>query len=165
MELPLFEEVGEAVRSMAPDDVGTVRFRAHRRGLKVWCIPPGIAADQVEAAGGKAPREHYEAQVLTRRHVDGTEGTALEIGYHAEHRDPASNAAAVETIAATESTWRTILGDEAEIGEFFAMPDWRRVSEVWLEPDLDDPELAVEVASRLVDYLEAIEPARREAPT
>ncbi|MEM9562870.1 MAG: hypothetical protein AAGA93_09650 [Actinomycetota bacterium] len=157
MELPLFEEVGEAVRSMAPDEVGTVRFRANRRGVKVWCIPPG--GD--DGPGAKAPREHYEAQVLGRRHVDGTDGVALEIGYHAEHRDPARNAAAVETIASTETTWRAILGDEAEAGEFFAMPDWRRVSEVWLEPDLDDPELPVEVASRLVDYLEAIEPARR----
>jgi len=29
---------------------------------------------------------------------------------------------------------------------------------VWLEPDLDDPDLAFEMAARLVDYLHAIEP-------
>ena len=37
---------------------------------------------------------------------------------------------------------RTALGREAEVGGFIGRPDqWRRVSEVWVDPDLSDPEL------------------------
>ena len=43
---------------------------------------------------------------------------------------------------------------------FFGAENWRRVSEAWVEEDLDDPDLAFEIASRLVDYVSAIEPAR-----
>lgn len=148
MELPLFEQVADAVRSMTPDDLGQLQFRTHRRGIKVWFDTE------------TSPREHYEAQVIARRHIDGLDGMAIEIGFHAEHPDADRNIQAVTTIEANESTWREILGQEAEIGPFFGPENWRRVSEAWLEPDLDDPELPLEVASRLVDYLEAIEAAR-----
>lgn len=148
MELPLFEQVADAVRSMTPDELGELRWRAHRRGIKVW-----FDAEQ-------SPREHYEAQVVARRHVDGKDGMAIEIGFHAEHQDAGRNVEAVAAIEAKEGQWRKILGAEAEVGPFFGAENWRRVSEAWLEPDLEDPELPVEVASRLVDYLEAIEAAR-----
>lgn len=148
MELPLFEQIGDAVRSLTPEELGVVQFRAHRRGIKVWFDSE------------TPPREHYEAQLIPRRHIDGTDGMVLEIGYHAEHREPAANTEAIAVIGATESTWREILGDEAEMGPFLGNDDWRRVSEVWFDFDLEDPEMAVEVASRVVDYLEAIEPAR-----
>lgn len=149
MELPLFEQVADALRSMTPEELGELRFRAHRRGIKVWFDTE------------TAPREHYEAQVVARRHIDGRDGLALEIGFHAEHRETDRNVEAITTIEANEDRWRTILGQEAEVGPFFGAEHWRRVSEAWLEPDLDDPELPLEVASRLVDYLEAIEAARR----
>ncbi len=148
MELPLFEQVADAVRSMTPDELGELRWRAHRRGIKVW-----FDTEQ-------SPREHYEAQVVARRHIDGQDGMAIEIGFHAEHRETERNIATVTAIEAKEAQWRTILGAEAEVGPFFGAENWRRVSEAWLEPDLEDPELPVEVASRLVDYLEAIEAAR-----
>ena len=156
MELPLFEQVGDAVRSLTPEELGRVNFRAHRRGIKVWLSPP----DQPAGDGDRAPRAHYEAQLIARHHVDGRSGAALEIGFHAEHRETERNRAEIETIAASEGRWRKILGAEAEIAPFFGAENWRRVSEAWIEPDLDDPDLVVEVASRLVDYLEAIEPAR-----
>jgi hypothetical protein len=149
VELPLFDQVADVVRSLTPEELGDLRIHAHRRGVKAW-----FNTD-------KAPREHYEAQLLARRHVDGSDGVALEIGFHAENRDTESNQAAVDAISATEKTWRKILGDTAEVGTFYGAENWRRVSEAWFEPDLEDPELAMEVASRLVDYLEAIEPARR----
>jgi hypothetical protein len=148
VELPLFDQVGEVLRSLTPDELGQLRFQTHRRGIKVWF-------DTVTA-----PREHYEAQVLARRHIDGGEGMAVEIGFHAENPTVERNAEAVASIARTEKAWRKILGKGVEIGTFFGADNWRRVSETWLDPDLDDPEFPMEVASRLVDYLEAIEPAR-----
>ena len=149
MELPLFDQVAEVVRSLTPAELGKLHLRSHRRGVKVWF-------DRA-----KPPREHYEAQLLARRHVDGRDGMALEIGFHAENPDTEVNQAAIELIVGREQAWREILGDDAEVGEFYGATNWRRVSEAWIEPDLDDPELSFEVASRLVDYLEAIEPARR----
>lgn len=136
------------MRSLTPTELGELKLRAHRRGIKVWFDTE------------KAPREHYEAQLLARRHVDGKDGMALEIGFHAEDPNEQSNADALAHITKTEKRWRKILGDDAEPGEFYGAANWRRVSEAWIEPDLDDPELSFEVASRLVDYLEAIEAAR-----
>ena len=134
---------------MTPPDLGVFRSRSHRRGIKVWF--------DTEKPG----REHFEAQLLARRHVDGSEGMALEVGFHAEHRDEAANEAVIARLEGRATSWRKSLGDEAEIGVFFGADGWRRVSEVWLEPDLDDPDLAFEVAARLVDYVSVIEPARQ----
>lgn len=147
MELSFFDEVAELVRAATPDELGVPRIRAHRRGVKVWF-------------GGDTPsRDHYEAQLLARRHVDGRSGTALEIGFHAEHRDEARNVVIADRLAADDRHWRSHLGDEAELGVFFGADAWRRLSEAWIEPDLDEPDLAFEVAARLVDYIAALEPS------
>lgn len=148
MELPLFDQIADVVRSLTPEELGEIKMSTHRRGIKVWFDTE------------KAPREHYEAQLLARRHVDGSDGMALEIGFHAENRETKQNTAAIDGIMKSEKKWRKILGKDAEVGPFYGADNWRRVSEAWLEPDLEDPELTFEVASRLVDYLEAIEPAR-----
>lgn len=147
MELPLFEQVGEATRSLVPAGLGTLHFRAHRGGVKVWLGP------------AKATRHHYEAQLVARRHLDGGSGVVLEIGFHAEHGDVAVNDASVDAIRAGAARWRVELGDAPEIAPFLGRPDdWRRVSEVWLEPDLEDPELVLELASRLADYVASFQP-------
>ena len=147
MEIPLFEQVGELVRTLVPESLGPVRYRSHRRGVKVW-----IGAEQ-------ATRLHFEAQLIPRRLVDDREGTALEVGFHAEDGDVAVNDAALERIAAAEDAWRSELGAEPEAGPFLGRPDdWRRVSETWIEPELEDEELAFELASRLADYLTQIQP-------
>ncbi len=148
MELTVFEEVGELVRALSPEEIGDVRVRAHRRGIKVWFDT------------AKPTKEHYEAQLLSRHYVDGTNGMALEIGFHAEHKDVAANEAVIERLTSSEKKWRKKLGDEPEVATFFGADNWRRVSEAWIEPDLDDPEVAFEIASRLVDYVSVIEPAR-----
>ena len=148
MELPLFDQVADLVRAMTPDELGRVRMRAHRRGVKVW-----FDTDT-------APKEHYEAQLLARRHVDALEGMALEIGFHTEHGDLERNVAVIDRVVETEEVWREQLGDEAEVDTFFGAENWRRISEAWIEPDLDDPDLAFEIAGRLVDYMSAIEDAR-----
>lgn len=147
MELGFFDQVGELARTLVPAELGALRFRAHRRGVKVW-----FDTD-------KATRFHWEAQLLPRTLVDGTDGTALEVGFHAEHPDEDRNQQVLDALADAEPRWRPELGPEAEAGAFFgSAPDWRRLSETWPEPDLDDPELAFEVASRLADYVTAVEP-------
>jgi len=43
----------------------------------------------------------------------------------------------------------------------FGADNWTRLSAARIEPDMDDPEFAFEVASRTVDYITVIEPLRR----
>ncbi|NNC80771.1 MAG: hypothetical protein HKN94_11550 [Acidimicrobiales bacterium] len=148
MELLLFDQVAEVVLALTPEDLGEVKVRAHRRGVKVWFDT------------AKPTKEHYEVQQLARHYVDGSSGMAIEIGFHAEHADQERNEAVVAAVLGSEKQWRKILGEETEVAPFFGSDNWRRVSEAWIEPDLDDPELAFELASRLVDYLIAIEKAR-----
>ncbi len=150
MDIPLFDQVDDLLRALAPQELGEVRSRVHRRGVKVW-----FDTD-------KPPRDHYEAQLLGRSHVDGIDGVALEIGFHVEHSDAGPNQAALDQLLENEDSWRPHLGPVAQSGAFFGAPNWRRISETWIEPDLDDPDLAFEVASRLVDYIGALEPHRAQ---
>lgn len=150
MDLALFDEVAEAVRGLVPDELREVRVRPRRYGIKVW----------FEAA--EPPREHYEAQVIGAEHVDGARLVALEIGFHAEHRAVAANDAAIAPLLERRAMWQRALGERATVGGFLGRPDdWRRVSETWPDPDLGDPDLGIEVATRLVDYVTALEPLRR----
>jgi hypothetical protein len=150
MEPSLFDDVGDALRGMMPPDLGALRLRARRYGIKVWF-------------GSEAPpREHYEAQVIGADAVDEARVLALEVGFHAEHPKPADNQRVVAHLLDREHDWRGIVGDEAVVGPFLGRADsWRRVSETWPDPDLGDPELALELATRIVDYATALEPARR----
>lgn len=142
--------MADALRSLVPADLGTLRLRARRYGVKVWF-------------GAAAPtREHYEAQVIGAAHVVGAAALGLEIGFHAEHPRVEDNDAVLARLQSGEARWRRVLGDEAQVGPFLGRPDdWRRISETWADPDLDDPELAVELATRLTDYITALEPLRR----
>jgi hypothetical protein len=150
MDLQLFDEVADLVQSMAPSELGTVRTRSHRRGIKLW-----LDTD-------KPGREHYEAQLLSRRHVDGTDGMALEVGFHSEYPDVKKNEAVASVLADGEQSWRKQLGEPAELGAVYGADNWRRLSECWNEPDLDEPDLAFELAARLVDYVLAVEPLLEE---
>jgi len=147
--MALFDHVGELVHTMAPTGLGDVHMRSHRRGLKVWFGPTTPI------------KEHYEAQMIPRRHVDGADGAALEIGFHAEHKAVAANEAVLDALVAERRSWKRELGDETEFGCFLGNDTWRRISDVWLDPAMDDPDLAFEIASRLVDYLLVIEPIRQ----
>ena len=150
MDLMLFDEVAETVRAMLPPELGVARLRVRRYGLKLW-----FDVDQ-------PPREHYEAQVVGARHVPEASTLAIEVGFHAENRDRAANEAALAVLMAAEARWRPALGDEAIVGPFLGRPDdWRRISETWPDPDLGDPELGMELGTRLADYVLALEPLRR----
>ena len=151
MELGLFDEVGEALRSLVPVELGPVRRRSHRYGVKAWF------------GGEKPTRVHYEAQVVGARHVPGAQVLAIEVGFHAEHPRLEDNDAALARLVAGEAAWRRSLGPEVVLGPFLGRgDDWRRASETWLDPDLGDPELPMELSTRLVDYVTAFEPLLRD---
>jgi hypothetical protein len=93
--------------------------------------------------------------------VDAAQVLAIEVGFHAEHAKPAENRRVLAQLLEHEGRWRPIVGAEAVAGPFLGRADsWQRLSETWPDPDLGDPELALEVAARLVDYATALEPAR-----
>ena len=148
IELNLFDEVAYLVRGMVPPELGEFRERHHRYGIKIWFGP------------AKPPREHYEAQVVGKKYVKGATVLALEVGFHAEHRDEQANQEVIDRLAKVEKKWRRELGKEPESGLFLGADGWRRVSETWVDPDLGDPELGFEIAARLTDYVTALEPAR-----
>jgi len=149
VELQLFDEVGEVLRGLLPTELGLLRSKHYRYGIKVWFGP------------AKATREHYEAQVIGAEHVAGAKVLALEIGYHAEHRDPSENERALAHLVAQDKLWRKVLGPDAVAGSFIDdRHGWQRVSETWPDPDLGDPELPLELATRLTDYITALEPLR-----
>jgi hypothetical protein len=149
VESQLFEEVGDALRGMLPPELGELRLRVRRYGIKVWFGPID------------PPREHYEAQVIGADAVEEARVLAIEIGFHAEHSQVGDNARIIDRLAACEADWRRRVGDAAVIGPFLGRAKtWRRVSETWADPDLGDPELAIELAALLADYITALEPAR-----
>jgi hypothetical protein len=128
-----------------------VHQRPRRYGIKVWF------GDE------QANREHYEAQVISRDAVSGAKYLGLEIGFHAEHPQVAANDEVIARLARDEARWRKKVGKEAVVGPFLGRAHlWRRVSETWADPNLEDPDLPVVLAARLTDYMTGIEPVRRK---
>ncbi|MFB4315949.1 hypothetical protein [Actinomadura sp. 21ATH] len=150
-EWELFEQVGEVVRGSAPAALGPLHLRVRRNGVKAWF---GDAEPQ---------REHYEAQVIGADIVPAARTRALEIGFHAEHRAESDNDAVLARLGAAEPRWRPELGADAVAGPFIGPAPWRRISEVWLDPDLDGGDVAFEIGVRMVDYMRALEPHRAPA--
>jgi hypothetical protein len=154
VEFSLFDEVGNVLIGMVPSDLGDLRRRSGKYGIKVWF---GGSTD-------KATPEHYEAQVIHKKHVPDAAVLGIEVGFHAEHSQLADNNAVLERLAADAKRWRKALGNEAVAGPFLGRAErWRRISETWPDPDLGDTDLAVELAARLADYITTLEPLRRVA--
>jgi hypothetical protein len=150
VEIFLFDEVGEALRSLARPELGEQHCRAHRYGVKVWFGP------------ATPTREHYEAQVLGADADKQASVLAIEVGFHSEHPKTEENDAVIAHLLANEKRWRRVVGKEAQVGDFLGRADkWRRVSETWPDPDLGDGGLVIELATRLTDYITALEPVRR----
>jgi len=146
----LFEDVADALRGVQPTDPGELHCTYHRYGIKVWLGP-----------ATKAPREHYEAQVIGRQYVPQAATLGIEVGFHSEHPQEADNEAVISELLRSARSWRKQLGGEVFVGAFLGRAEhWRRVSEVWSDPDMSDPELIFELAARLMDYLTALEPHR-----
>lgn len=142
MERTFFHQVQDVFESFVIDVGGTLHATAHGRGIKVWY--------------DEATREHYEAQLVR---VDGK--IVLEIGFHAEHPKVGENEAVLNRLLDDEHAWRRELGGEPEAGVFLGVDRWRRISEIWEEPDPDDVDVAIEIAARLADYVSVLEPLRR----
>jgi hypothetical protein len=153
-EPSLFEDAAAVLPSMIPESFGPLRVEPRRWGLKAWFGPPG-----------RPPKVHYEAQLVGKRDLPGLEvqRLALEIGWHSEQPKESDNEAQLAVLVAGERAWRKVIGGEAECGVFFGRArNWRRVSEAWPDPDLDDPALGFEVAARLTDYVVGLEPVVRK---
>jgi hypothetical protein len=146
----LFEDVADALRGLHPADLTELHCTYHRYGIKLWLGPDT-----------KAPREHYEAQVIGPRYVPQAATLGIEVGFHSEYPQEADNEAVISELARSERLWRKQLGGEVCVGAFLGRAEhWRRVSEVWPDPNMSDPELIFELAARLTDYLTALEPYR-----
>ena len=67
-------------------------------------------------------------------------------------------------LASSEKVWRKVVGVDAVAGPFIGRADtWRRVSETWADPNLDEDELVLQIAIRLTEYMSALEPVLRGA--
>jgi hypothetical protein len=133
-----FETVDDALHGFLPPAFRD--FESHRSSmnLKVW-FDEG--------------REHYEVQLVS--------GPALEVGFHAEHKDPGRNEEVLARLIDGETRWRKALGRAPKTGAFLGrQKNWRRVAEVWDGDGLTE-DAAVEAAERLGAYIEALEPLRR----
>lgn len=137
-----FHQVQHVLEGFVIDVEGTLHSTAHPRGIKVWY--------------DDATKEHYEAQLVR---VDGT--IKLEVGFHSEYPKVEANDAVLTRLLAKEKVWRRELGGEPTAGVFIGADRWRRISEIWEEPDTDDADAAFEIAARLADYLSVLEPLRR----
>jgi hypothetical protein len=151
MEVELFNDAADVLRSLLAPPLDAALIRPRRWGMKVWfgTADPG--------------KEHYEAQIVGARHVPEANHLALEIGFHSEHPKVAQNQQALDALVAAERRWRRALGQEPCAGPFLGRDSWRRLSETWVDPDLSDPDLAVEVGSRLFEFISALEPLRGHA--
>jgi hypothetical protein len=150
----LFEDAAAVLPSMIPESLGRLLVEPRRWGLKAWF-----------GSTGRAPKVHYEAQLVGARDLPGrgVQRLAMEVGWHAEQAKEDENEAALAVLLAGERSWRKVVGAEAECGVFLGRArNWRRVSETWPDPDLDDPALGFEVAARLTDYVTGLEPVLRK---
>jgi hypothetical protein len=148
VEEHLFDQAADVLRSLLPPVFADARIRARRYGIKLWFGTSDPA------------KEHYEAQVLGRQHVPDATVLALEIGFHSENPKAEDNERALDRLLGAERRWRKTLGPEPVGGPFLGRDSWRRLSETWVDPDLSDPDLPVEVGTRLYEYVAALEPLR-----
>jgi hypothetical protein len=136
-----YDDVADAVTAFLPPSLRDFQWYRTNHNLKVW-----YDTDE---------REHYEVQLLK---VD--KRIVLEIGFHAEHKEKQRNDDAVAKLLSVEKRWRGDLGKQPEAGAFIGHRSgiWRRISETW--DVTDDPEIAVDAAQRLADYIKTLEPIR-----
>jgi hypothetical protein len=145
-----FVDMVDALVGFLPDELADFEYKHAWSGVKVW-YPPGH-------------KEHYEVQYLAR--PDGQPGPALEIGFHAEHSNPAANEAVLERLLTRSGGLRKALGRKTTIGDFLGVREdtWKRVSEVWMGPAVLEADTSIDAADRLADYITAIEPLRVGEP-
>jgi hypothetical protein len=136
-----YEAVADALTGFLPPSLRDFGWYKTSHNIKLWY--------------GDEQREHYEVQVIRQGRK-----LALEIGFHAEHKDKARNEEVLNKLVGAEKRWRRDLGKQAEVGPFigYQSGSWRRLSEVW--DVTDDPEIAIDAADRLATYIRTLEPVR-----
>lgn len=149
-----FQDAEDALVGFLPPELRHFGSYHTSSTLKVWY------------GDGEARREHFEVQSVSASGLRAAERPedppVLEIGFHAEHRDAARNDAVLEFLVSRSDDWRPVLGDEPEVGTFIGrQSSWRRVSELWTETAVLQPEAAIEAAERLADYIRALVPVLR----
>ena len=118
---------------------------------------PAAMESRSGSASNEPAKEHYEAQVIGARYVPEATTLALEIGFHSENPWAEDNERILDRLLGEERRWRKALGPGPVGGPFLGRDSWRRLSETWVDPDLSDPDLAVEVGTRLYEYIAALE--------
>ena len=139
-----YDDVADALQSFLPPSLRDFEWYRTSHNLKLWF--------------GSNDREHYEVQVFKNG-----KDVVLEIGFHAEYKDPDRSDEALGTLLKAEKKWRKELGKDAEAGPFVGRQTaWRRLSEIWKNGshELGDPELAIDAAERLATYIRTLEPLR-----
>jgi len=139
-----YDNVADALRNFLPPSLRSFESYRTAHNIKLWY--------------GTERREHYEVQ-----HIRRGKGYALEIGFHAEHPSADANDEVLERFAKREKAWRKSLGKEVEVGPFIGSQSaWRRMSETWDASFGNDPDVAMEAADRLADYITTLEPLRKK---
>jgi hypothetical protein len=138
-----FEQVRDALLTVVAPEYAEFGGYAHGFGLKVTY------------GSGDRTKEHYEVQLVRGERQGSIE---LEIGFHSEYPKPERNEAVLARLAVHDKRWRKQLGADPVVGDFLGNDRWRRISETWDTFDFRDPEVAFEVADRLAEYIEALEP-------
>lgn len=150
-----FRQAEDALIGFLPPELRDFGSYTTARTLKIWY------------GDGDARREHFEIQSISRSGLRAAERPeeppVLEVGFHTEHKDAARNDAVLDALAAEEGSWRAELGDAPEAGDFLGrQTSWRRLSELWTGPSVEEPEAAIEAAERLADYIRVLVPLLRK---
>lgn len=145
-----YESVADALANFLPPSLRDFDSYFTSHNLKLWY--------------GSQRQEHYEVQVISAGALRSAKlkfsGPALEIGFHAEHKERALNEDVVDRLLAHEKRWRKELGKPVEVGPFigYQSDSWRRISELW--EGIEAEETAIEAGERLASYVRALEPLR-----
>ena len=150
MDLQLFDEVGEVLRGLLPPELGELRTKHHRYGIKVWFGP------------AKPTREHYEAQVIGAKHVAEADGAGHRGrlprraprpgGQRAGARAPPRAARSGGARCSGPRRWPASSSTTATGGSACRRPGPTPTSAIPISP--------IELATRLTDYITTLEPLR-----
>ena len=130
-------------------DLGELHQRSHKYGVKVWFDTE------------KPTREHYEAQVIGKRYVPEASILAIELGFHAENTKVADNDATIAGLLKREASGARPSARRPRSASSSAVTPGAASPRRGPTPTSSDPELVLELGTRLTDYICAIEPLRR----
>lgn len=143
MTRPFFDQIDDELRGLLGRAHSDFHSTRSSQLLKLWSTEPWI---------------HFEAQLVSARWAPGRR-SVVEVGLHLESSSREKNDEVLDRLARQRRKWAKKL-PKAEAGKAFGpqSANWRRLSEVLEAGDLDDSDLAGEVAERLSVYVKALGP-------